>query len=57
MKAIEIDNKEYKVIERLPCHGEGKPALIVKDGEKERVVVQEGIKWRFWVTKDRLGRF
>ena len=50
---IEVDGKFYKVVETLPYHGIGRAVIIVDD--KEKVVVKEVGKWRFWTVKDRLG--
>ena len=56
MKNIIIDNKEYCVIEKLPYHGIGKPAVIVETKTGERVAVKQSGKWRFWTIEDRLGK-
>ena len=53
---IIIDDKKYQVEEKLPYHGVGMAAVIVKAGNEEKVAVKQAGKWRFWTIEDRLGR-
>lgn len=46
---IEIDGIEYEVIEDLGfVHDFGTYAKVVRDGERERIIVKRLGVWRFW---------
>ncbi len=51
---IEIDKKQYKVVENLGFQA-GYHAVIIMDEGKERTVVKQNRLWRWWTPQDRLG--
>ena len=55
MAKIEIDGKKYDIVETLNYQAAGRVAKVVKNKDGEKVAVLEGVKWRFWTAKDRLG--
>ena len=54
MSKIEVDGKEYKVIENLGYQGGHYAKMVLVEG-KECVVVKHGKMWRWWAVKDRFS--
>lgn len=53
-KKLQVDGKEYRVVEDLPYRVMGLPAAVVLCDGDERVVVRRSGQWRFWTLRDSM---
>ena len=55
MSRIEVDGEHYDVVENMGFnHSVGMYTKLVRDGERERMAVKQGKRWRFWTAADRV---